>query len=379
LKDAAVGLEEYLTLGSGIGGHLKDDPRDFTVLEVTDDGVTLTLDGDLQGDMTSGDYTHFTLVKENWETMRAVGEIAKSLGVSRNRFAFAGTKDKRAVTAQRVSAYRIPVERLRVVRIKDLALKDYSYSDESLGLGCLGGNRFRVVVRGVSGDAKERVESTALELAGGFPNYYGHQRFGEQRPVTHLVGRLILGGDFEAAVMSYLAATFEGEGPELTAMRRTLMESRDYDLALRSFPRNLGYERAMLAHLSANPGDYKGALRQLPRNLQTMFVHAYQSHVFNRALSECMRRSLPVESLPLAGVEVEADDISLRIMEGDGVRREDFAVKGMEELKSRGVQRICYAEARNLRWDVSGDTATFDFTLGAGSYATVLLREFMKN
>ncbi len=372
-------MEEYLSLGPGMGGALKGDPRDFTVLEVGEDGVALALDGDRPGDMTPGDYTHFTLVKEDWETMRAVGEIAKRLGVSRNRFAFAGTKDRRAVTAQRVSAYRIPIERLRQVSIKDITLKDYSYSDESLGLGSLSGNLFRVVVRGVSADALEKAEKIALELAGGFPNYYGHQRFGENRPVTHRVGRLMLAGDFEGAVMAYLASTFDGEDGELTGMRVRLMESRDYGEALRSFPESLGYERAMLGHLAANPGDFRGALRQLPRNLQSMFVHAYQSHVFNRALSECMRRRLPVESLPLAGVEVEADDISLRIMDGDGVRREDFEVKGMEELKTRGVRRMCYAEAKGLRWGVSLDAASFEFTLGAGSYATVLLREFMKN
>jgi len=95
----------------------------------------LELIDDVGGDSVPGDYTHFTLVKENWDTMRALKETAKRTGVSRNRYSFAGTKDRRAITAQRVSAYKVPIEKLRALDIKDIVLKDFGYSDENLGLG----------------------------------------------------------------------------------------------------------------------------------------------------------------------------------------------------------------------------------------------------
>jgi tRNA pseudouridine13 synthase len=377
--DVFAGMEEYLSATEGIGGTLKGQAKDFQVMEVTPEGKVLDLEIDTPGDMSPGDYTHFTLVKENWDTMRAVGEIAKRLSVSRNRLAFAGTKDRRAITAQRVSAYRAPIERLKDVRIKDITLKDFSYSDENLGLGSLKGNRFKITVRGVSGGAKERIDATAAELEAGFPNYYGLQRFGELRPITHEVGRHMLKGDFESAVMTYVAKSFDGEDEAATDLRLELSKTRDFQAALNGFPDSFGYEKAMLNHMVQHGDDWAGALRTLPKSLQMMFVHAYQSHVFNRALSECIRRGLTVERLPLVGVDVPPDDISARMMDADGIRREDFSLKGMEELRSRGERRECFTPALDFRYALQDGAATFEFTLGRGSYATVFLREFMKN
>jgi tRNA pseudouridine13 synthase len=377
--EVAAGLEEYSSASPGIGGRLKESPADFIVREITPEGAVLDLESDTDGDMSPGEYTHFTLVKEDWDTMRAVGEISKRLGVSRNRLAFAGTKDRRAITAQRVSVQRVPVERLKAVMIKDVRLKDFGYSDENLGLGSLKGNRFTVRVRGVCDGAAERIAAVEAELEAGFPNYFGLQRFGDVRPITHEVGRLMLKGDFEAAAMTYLAGSFEGEDGPSRTVREKLAADRDFQSALNGFPAGLGYEKAMLNRLVQSPGDFRGALRELPKNLQRMFIHAYQGHVFNRALSECVRRSLPADRLPLVGLKVPPDDISRRVLDGDGVAVEDFGVKGMGELASRGEYREAFAAAEGFSWKVEGDGAVFDFSLGKGSYATVLLREYMKN
>ncbi|MBD3388592.1 MAG: tRNA pseudouridine(13) synthase TruD [Candidatus Altiarchaeales archaeon] len=378
-EEVYVGLEEYKSSCEGIGGTLKREPGDFIVREITEEDKVLELDSDVSGDMLPGDYTHFTLVKENWDTMRAVKEISKALGVSRKRLAFAGTKDRRAVTAQRISAYKVPVEKLRGIRIKDLTLKDFGYSDESLGLGSLRGNRFTVKVRGVCSGADERIGKIAGEISSGFPNYYGRQRFGEARPITHEVGSFILKGDLESAVMTYLAKSFPGEDEGVRALREELWRSRDFQAALNSFPASMGYEKAILNHLIQYEEDYEGALKALPKSLQRMFVHAYQSYLFNRALSRCIRESYTVEKLPLVGFEVGADDISAGIMEADGIEQADFEVDGMRDLKSRGEYRLCFEAAKGIEWRVDGDDAVFSFSLSKGSYATVVIREFTKN
>jgi tRNA pseudouridine13 synthase len=278
-----------------------------------------------------------------------------------------------------VSAYKVPVERLREVRIKDITLKDFTYSDENLGLGSLRGNRFNVKVVGVCDDALERIETIASEMDSGFPNYYGRQRFGDVRPVTHEVGRLMLFGDFESAVMTYLSRSFEGEEESTRMLREELATRRDFQKALNEFPTSLGYEKAMLNVLIRQEDDWVGAIRALPKSLQKMFIHAYQSHVFNRALSECIRRHLSAEKLPLVGADVPADDLSAKTLEADGICNEDFNVKGMGELKSKGEYRSCFEQAEGLVYSIEGDYALFEFSLGRGSYATVYLREFMKN
>ena len=61
--------------------------------------------------------------------------------------------------------------------------------------------------------------------------------------------------------------------------------TRDPAPALHALPVQMNYERAMLHHLVERPGDYAGALQVLPPKLLSMFVSAFQSYLFNLALS----------------------------------------------------------------------------------------------
>ena len=135
---------------------------------------------------------------------------------------------------------------------------------------------------------KEQVAQTMQEInqVGGIPNFYGHQRFGTTRPITHLVGKAILKGDFQEAAMIFLAKPSPDEHPSSRQARTELQETRDFKLALEHFPKQLRYERSMLNYLAEKPDDFTGAFRTLPAKLQALFVQAYQSYLFNRFLSE---------------------------------------------------------------------------------------------
>ncbi|ODS35965.1 MAG: tRNA pseudouridine(13) synthase TruD [Candidatus Altiarchaeales archaeon WOR_SM1_79] len=386
-----VGIRCYGSKSKGVGGRIKVLPEDFTVEEITKEGAVPGIGEviDEAGDDIGGNYTHFTLQKYNWDTMRAVKEISRRLGVSHNRLGFAGTKDKRALTTQKVSGYQIPIENLRSIKIKDLLLYDFEYADEGIDLGDLRGNRFTVTVRDIdleTGILQSRILKIHKELIGGFPNFFGIQRFGDIRPITHLVGKEILRGDFEQAVMIYLAEIFEGESEEALNARKFLGETKNFRDALKVFPKNLGYETAMLNHLVQRGDDYAGALRALPRKLRMMFVHAYQSYIFNLALSEYIKHGFTVERLPLAGYESEVDEISAGILEKEGITRDMFRIPGMRELSSRGNIRDCFIPVKDFEiLKIEDDElnegkkkAVLRFSLPKGCYATVLLREFMK-
>jgi tRNA pseudouridine13 synthase len=393
-QETGLGMEVYKSQTPGIGGSLKQLPEDFLVEEITPEGRVLELDKD----SVSGDKTwdvnrrslHATMQKYNWDTMRALKEISRELHVSNKRIGFAGTKDKRALTTQRISIWDKKIEDLEQVRIKDIALTDYEYSDDTIGLGCLYGNRFTLVLRNLDLDAdsaKERVTTIIKELHGQAPAFYGIQRFGAVRPITHLVGREMLRGDYKAAVMTYLAKDYEAEEPNIRNMRRALAESGDYRIALRDFPASLAYENALLNHLVNSPEDYRGAIRKLPENLSRMFVHAYQGYIFNKALSEYIRRKIPVDRLPLAGYKTQTDEITADLLEKEGVSLEDFRLKGMSDHASKGEYRDCYIPVEGLELTDAGpddlnpgkNKVTIRFSLKKGNYATVLLREIMKN
>jgi tRNA pseudouridine13 synthase len=421
MDERVVGLELHATSAPGIGGKLKRAPEDFVVEEIS---IVPPPGGSL--------YTVATVKSRNWEMNRLVRELSRALRVSRRKIFFAGTKDKRAVTTQ-LMEFQAPVEGVQAIRLADVEVTNVYASNRRIDLGDLIGNRFRVVVHDLAcddGEARKRAGEIAGALGGlgGFPNLFGVQRFGALRPVTHTVGKLIVNGDFDGAVMTYLGNPTEGEGPEAFAARKALEETRDFAAALRSYPRNMAFELAMLNHLARNPGDFAGAIRVLPKNLQMMFVHAYQSFLFNRMACERMRRGLPINE-PVEGdvvlpvnkdglpdherwIEAKAaniDTLRLRAKEGkafvggllfgwesvyakgepgeiertvveaEGLRHEMFMVPQVQRIGSKGSRRELLAPFGDFRWEVSDGAAAFQFSLNRGSYATTLLREFTKN
>ncbi|MEE8402182.1 MAG: tRNA pseudouridine(13) synthase TruD, partial [Candidatus Hydrothermarchaeaceae archaeon] len=333
-----------------------------------------------------GEYTHFTLEKTNWETLRAIKELARSLRVSRKRFGFAGTKDRRAITRQRVAVWKVETDALKRVNIKDLKLSDFKKSDERVSLGDAKGNRFKITVRDVAieGDMLETLLKEAVSQLErrGVPNYFGYQRFGTIRPNTHLVGRELLRGDIKSATLAYLINPFDGEREDAYNARKTLEETMDFKRALELFPKRLGYERSMLDSLSKNPNDYAGALRRLPKKLRWLFIHAYQGYLFNRVLSRALEKGIEIETIPLFGYETvfsdgEQSDIEMAVIEEEGISLENFDITSMPELSMEGQYRDAFIKVRP-KFTVNEDGYTCEFDLPRGSYATVVLREFMK-
>lgn len=374
-----IGLLAYLSKTEGMGGTIKREPGDFQVEEITPDGTVLEI-GKSQGfEGGSGDYVHFTLEKTNWDTMRAVKEVARRCRVSHKRLKFAGTKDRRSVSAQRVSIWKVPEEKLERVRIKDVTLRDFCRSDEPVNLGSLSGNRFTVLIRDVSEEADKRVAEIVEELGGKAPNFFGSQRFG-LRKNNHIVGRHVLKGEFEEAVMEFLCGTGD-EPDEATEARTRLRKTRDFKTAFNEFPDYLGYEKSVINRLARLPTDFIGGLRELPKKLRWLFVHAYQGYIFNLALSECVKRGSIPEELPLVGYATGPDKVSERLLKDEGLRKEDFEVPSMPEMSAEGMPRKALVEFRDfevLDFNEKASNIRVRFSLPPGAYATMLLRELMK-
>ena len=374
--DGLLGLEYFITDTAGTGGKLRTRMEDFFVEEVQNESK----------EHPGGEYTHFTLEKTNWDTMRAIKEIARSLRVSHKRFGFAGTKDRRAVTRQRVAVWKVEPEALKRVKIKDLKLYDFKRSDERVSLGDAAGNRFKITVRDVTieeGRLETVLKDTVSQLEHrGVPNYFGYQRFGTIRPNTHLVGRELLGGDIKGAALAYLTNPFDGERADAYNARKVLEETMDFKRALELFPKRLGYERSMLDLLSKNPNDYAGALRRLPKKLRRMLVHAYQGYLFNRILSRVIEKNIETETIPLFGYETvfsggEQSDIETSVLEEEGIPLENFNITSMPELSLKGHCRDAFIRV-HPKFTMNEGGYTCEFELPKGSYATVVFREFMK-
>ena len=336
--------------------------------------------------------------------MEAVAFLAARLKVQPKAFRFAGTKDRRAVAVQRVSVFRVAAERLRALnaQLRGARVGGFAYEKCGLALGELRGNEFTIVLRDCGfpggeglggeervGNAKGVVASAVTSLQEkGFINYYGLQRFGSFSTGTDEIGKCLLKGDFKGAVDLILhqspLALAAAQGKDNTALvssddrNRALALDRwqstgNAQQALELMPRKYSAEIGLLRHLgvtkkgrSINANDYQGALLTIQRNLRLMYVHAYQSLVWNVVAGKRWE---------LYGDRVVAGD--LVIVEGKQDPEEEVDADGEIIVKPEGDDRAAndedYERAQPLSADEakSGKYSIFDVVLPLPGYDVV--------
>ncbi len=440
--DKLLGMEVYATTSEGIGGAIKQSIDDFVVEEALVDGTKANVNGTapsraLGSTAQKQRFLLCLMVKRNWDTFIATKNIAKSVGIDQQRVQFAGIKDAKAVTAQHITIENITVEDVVKVDVKDVKVVPIGYVREMLSLFYLLGNNFTITIRNAEGaDAtvKERIEQTIGELTavGGFPNYFGHQRFGTTRPVTHLIGKAIIQGHFEEAAMLFLGNPSPYEHPSSRQARQELDETRDFRRASENYPKQLRFERLMLSHLAEHPTDFVGAFQRLPPKLQALFVQAHQSYLFNRFLSGRLKHGLPLSeavegdfvvaversrlplttvaktvtsqntaeinahlkagkmrlALPIFGVKQKLSggvmgEVEREVLAQEGVAEQNLRFNELSRVGGKGGLRTAVTPVRDFKLQSlvrsnTGTQATVGFMLLRGCYATVLLREIMK-
>jgi len=435
-----LGIEAYASQSLGIGGRIRQFTEDFVVEEVFIDGSKAQVSStETLQPVGGGRYLICVLVKQDWDTFLAVKKVARRLGISPKRIQIAGIKDAKAFTAQHISIRGVTPERVSRVKIRDISVHPLRFSDERVYSQLLLGNQFHITIRTISHSSsviEKRVKNIQNELSilGGVPNFFGHQRFGTIRPITHLVGKFLVRGDLEKAALTFLAKPSPYEHPESREARQQLQDTQDFAEALRCFPLHLRYERFMLVRLAKQSNDFIGAFRKLPSKLRRLFVQAYQSFLFNKFLSQRLKREvgfneaqvgdyvvhldrhgLPtnefeqatVQSLssvkkalkegkmqvavPLIGFKQHPSEgvqgeIEKKIIKDENVIPRNFYIPSLPEISAPGRLRTVLVPITDLSLEeASRDSSSppkrklrLSFTLHRGSYATVLLREFMK-
>jgi tRNA pseudouridine13 synthase len=419
-----IGIEVFLTQYEGIGGKLRTIPQDFVVDEISK----------YPNEKKDGNYAIAEVSAINWETNHLIKELSDKLHISRKRISFAGTKDKRSKSKRLMSFFKISNDDLNGFNLKDVEIKYLFQTDKPVRIGNLIGNKFDINIRGIKNINADIIENiySYIKGNGGFPNFYGIQRFGVIRPITHIVGRYIVNGDFEKAVMAYIGNPMKGEDELSYRLRSELEETLDFSSALKSYPNHLSFEKSMLNKLVVDSNDYVGALNELPRNLLTMFIYAYQSYLFNKIISKRLSKNIPlnravigdiiyplkkneieIREIPVTKLNIEKvnreinrgkafvtgllfgshsnfskgemGEIEKNIIEKEKIDHRDFIIPEIPFLSSKGSRRSILALVNNLTYSMKNDNISdinyvnIKFELSKGCYATSLLREFMKS
>jgi tRNA pseudouridine13 synthase len=373
------------TSNEGIGGTIRSKYEDFLVEEIplyepTGDGPNLWIFID----------------KVGRTTLDVLLDISRELHISRKRMGFAGMKDKRAHTRQWICISNVyGDEEEKIVDLKDKIYKTQFLNSirnqKKLRIGQLVGNKFRILIKNLE-DIEWSCNTTKEVLkileTKGVPNYYGWQRFGKPRTNTHLVGRALVLNDLKEAVRLYVGDPQENEDEKVFEARKKYEED-DPEESLDLFPIKMRYERIILKKLIREKKkiereglglydeSYKKAIFSLPKPLQRMFVHAYQSALFNKVVSEriklgindfvdgdivvdneehlihdktseemdmLIKRLDANPTAPLYGSKVPLGDgkvgeIEKKVLKDEKLNKEDFLTKKTPKLGSFGIRR----------------------------------------
>jgi len=298
ISDKPLRSEIHGLVREGFGSHLEsrtDDNR-IAVLKLAKRGRKNKNGVSTRGGRTprQGEYLHFTLYKENKETMEALSMISKFMHIPPKLITFAGTKDRRAATTQRACWRRGNPQRLAglngAFKAGNIRLGDFAFEDYTIRLGDLSGNQFGIVIRATNPESHKNIDDSLSSLRDhGFINYFGLQRFGTFSTSSHTTGKAILREDYQAAVDGILRPQ-DVTIAESKDARDVWIKTGDAAKTLELMPKRCVAETSILNALLESPNPLNALLR-IPYSLKTMYVHAYQSYIWNRAASERISRS----------------------------------------------------------------------------------------
>ncbi len=342
---------------------LKKELKDFQVEEI------------LKQDLISEKPTNillYLLTKINYTTERAVQQIARSLRrIPRKNIGYAGAKDKNAITKQYISITRVSKEKIDNLDLKDIKLEPVGFASKQLRLGDLEGNKFRIRLRNLS-ETELISQETFL-----VPNYFDEQRFSTKNIE---LGLAITRGAYKDAI--------------------NILLENDKD-----------YKEPIKKYLETHLNDYVGALKLIPRKILLFYMHSIQSKLFNDELVEQIRLEHELVSdlefdfgilrFPKKLIKFDENKLSettkllgwdsenTSSLEKMNLRPRSFLIKSMPELSLNESERPSYSLVKDFKMikiqdkDSNEDSDEIneekdylvEFTLGKGSYATIVLKQ----
>jgi tRNA pseudouridine13 synthase len=390
----------------GVGGVIKQRPEDFFVQEIP-----------LYEASGSGEHVYCEIQKVGLSTFDVIERISYELGVSSRDIGYAGMKDAHAITRQTLSIWGTTEQKVMGLKIPDVTVQWAVRHGNKLRLGHLAGNRFAIKIRDVDATAVVKLKPVLDRIQQvGMPNYFGEQRFG-RRENNDLLGAALIRGDYAGLLKLLLGGPMPRVDDPKTVQARKAFDAGNAEMAMKLMSRSHGMERRILARLikTKKPG---AAVKAVDQKLRRLWVSALQSRLFNDVVA---KRIASLDKVMLGDLAYKHDSGSVFKVEDVGVEQaradrfeisptgpligyrctlpageplkieeevfashslkpQDFRQEGKEKVK--GARRAMRVQPKDVEMvggsDQHGPYITVAFTLPAGSFATILMRELMK-
>lgn len=404
LIDWQAGIRHYCTDFDGIDGKIKQNPADFLVSEILNKQYLESLS---KNSTSSHRFPVFILKKHNIDSIHAIIEIRNHLNLD---LRILGIKDAKASTVQFATTIQKIRNLPRRAKTSHTEICLIGYGNTLLSKSDLWGNQFTVLIA----EPKHTDLASFLHEIDRIANFYGLQRFGSERMVTHNVGREILKGNLRRASELLLTETTKYDTAYSREIRDQLSDPSNFHKLVNLLPKGMDIEREVVRSL-LQKRDYIRALRSIPIGIRRLYVQAYQAYIFNLCLSELLSSGEDITKCSDGDLcfEIEGNDIlgkirklnpstdvasavlpalrlvgysfhigkgrfestSQKILKDEGLTPRDFYIRDMQELSVKGGFRQSVLWCKGFNY--SG-CLQISFKLPKGSYATTLLREIMK-
>ncbi len=402
--DSQAGMECYCTNFAGINGTIKENNEEFQVSEIID---YTFLKPPYFSSVQNNEHKFplYLLEKHNIDSNHAVIEIKKQSGL---KLKIMGIKDAKAETSQYASCEQTKNLPKYIITNKT-KLTLLGFLRTPLSKSVLIGNSFQIKIK----TSDNNIHPFLLEL-NKIANFYGLQRFGSERMVTHLVGKALLERNYNKAIEYLLSYTSKYDSKFSKEIRERSRDPKNYQKLIKILPKGMDLERLILYTLVKGK-DSIAVIRSIPINIRRLFVQAYQSYVFNKCLSNallcnedirkckdgdlCFEIEKPlvfgkirrfregidsnndvIPAIRLVGYNYQPgknrfDHITKRILSDENISPTAFYLKDLQELSLQmGFRQtsLCCSEFSHV------GMLDLSFKLPKGSYATTLLRELIK-
>lgn len=326
----------------GIGGRIKTTDDDFEVEEIP-----------AYAPSGEGEFLYLWIEKRGMGAEYFTRQVARRLDIPAGEVGTAGMKDRHAVTRQMVSVPAAVEPRLKDLEGDGLRVLSVNRHGNKLKPGHLHGNRFRILLRGVVDGAGELLTPIVERLRrDGLPNFYGAQRFGHDGET----GKLGLG----------MLHDESRAGPRNPFLRKLALSAAQSALFNRCLARRM--EDGLLRRVLA--GDVM---------MKWPFGGLFVARDVATEQGRFDRREI-VSGGPMFGKKMFASEDEAARREADVLSEAGLTTRAFHGFGKLlpGTRRHNLIYVDDLAANVETEGVRLSFTLPAGSYATMLVREITK-
>jgi len=313
-----------------------------------------------------GNFRLFRVKKVQKSTIELIEYLSQVLKVSPKEFGYAGLKDKNATTWQYMTVSK-DISLTKFKNSNEVHIQELGFVANRLKIGELKGNRFKIILNNVD-EYNYALTKSALQKISkvGFANFFGYQRFGALDDATAKGQKIAdIGKKAKTQKAKIILAAYQAKYFNLWLNYRLEVSKK---LSRGKEVKNLQLSPALINTIAQTnslfkllPGDLGYSLRGGRKSFEIV-------NDINKYTTSFIQRKFKPTGV-LFGSDVRfANSVAGKI-------EREYIDYNFNAL--RGARRDAWVWAKDIKcsYDTTNQSATLEFFLPPGSYATVVLEE----